>query len=623
VNLPGAFDPGRFRAAVAAARRYQQFPLKARLLELTILDDSADESLVQVTVDAPHLGNRLPSDFDHGSFLYARTDLRGTVLSTEQLMPGQLVVVASFRLSARKLPSSGAVVLFPYDHLAALLSWAHGLTELPEGVRTLLSHDVLQQSNPRKLLPSRGIEPLDTDQRRAVRHSSRTSFLLWGPPGTGKTHTLASTVAAMKRQGWRVAVIALSNAAVDVAVLAIDDACTRAGMPLERGELIRLGTPRHPALEEGERPHLLAFQTELRRLNGKLASARKSLFATIRMIRSARRDGREPPETALKLRATLLELIHRSEEQRRAITRRFISSAAILCSTAASFIATGMEEHFDAVIIDEGSQMPLALLYNIAARRPKRLHIVGDPMQLPPIVPSPRRRYERSNPDVEELFGTSRFQLANLDPSHPDFDRNTSTLEEAGSLVPLLVQRRMTPEIGEVVSQLAYGGRLRHDTKPVDLTPTSILPAQPLVHVLSRASGHTNSSAPQADITRRIVLSLDSGDAPDPARPSILVITPYRKQEALLTDLLAGTPGVRVLTIHKAQGSEAPTVVLDVPAPLNRFLDNPGEARLLWNVALSRAQHRLVLVAPPNIASNRWMAPHLPRFTAVPPPPPA
>jgi len=616
VNLPASFDPGRFAAAVEAARRYQQVPARGTIRSVTVLEEREENGLVQVTLHVPRLGNRLPSDFDHGVLHFRGTGHRGSILSTEQPAPGQLSVIVSISGVRRSLPQYGSALLYPYDHLAALWAWARSIEELPSGVTDLLSQVVLRAPDPPEPLSPEGIEPLDKDQRRALRAAARESFLLWGPPGTGKTHTLASTVAAMRREQWRVAVLALSNAAVDVATLAIDDACNRLGSPLQPGDLIRLGTPRHPALEEGERPHLLAFQAELRMVNSSLANARRTLFATVRVINAARSAGREAPRRALRLRATLLELIRTGEDRRRTITSRFIESAGIICSTAASFIgAGGLLPRMDAIIVDEGSQMPLALLYYIAAQRPRRLHIVGDPMQLPPIVPNPRGWNERPHPAVEELFGVSRFQLAGLDPTEPGFDDAADALEQSGGLVPLLVQRRMVPAIGEVVGQLAYRGRLRHATSAVALPDTGVLPREPLVHVNSGIPGRTNSSQAQAELTRRLVLALARNLTPDPAHTGLLVITPYRKQEALLRDLLGGTPGVRVLTIHKAQGSEASTVVLDVPAPLNRFLDNPGEARLLWNVAISRAQHRLVLVAPANIAANRWIGPHLHRFT--------
>lgn len=618
MTLPGVFEPDRFARAVDAARRHALRPTAGRLTALAILETREDRSLLLVTVVAGNLGTRLPADFEHGTVLFKSCRRTGTILAVEDPRPGQLELTVRVGGDARDIPASGAVALRPYDHLAALARWARELTGIPASVHRLLGPGVLEEPDPGSLLPSDGLFPLDDGQRMAVERSARRSMLLWGPPGTGKTHTLASAVAAMRRQDWKIVVMAISNAAVDVATLAIDDACARLGAPLRPGELIRIGTPRHPQLEEGERPHLLAFQIELAQLNRKLTSLRRSLAATVHIIRKAARSGAEPPARALAMRASLLELIHHAEDDRRRITRAYLDSASIICTTAASFVLLPAPVRADALVIDEGSQMPLAFLYHAAASDPGRLHVVGDPMQLPPIVPDVSARDRHIQPDVTALFGTSRFGLAGVDPTLPGFDAQVERLEQSGGIVTLLDQRRMAPEIGEVVNHLAYGGRLRHAVSPPPpVKAVEGLPAARLVLVTGPATGKATSCHRQAELTARIARQLARGASAD--ETGVLVITPYRLQEKILRDLLGSVPGIRVLTIHKAQGSEAPAVVLDVPAPRNHFLDNPGEARLLWNVALSRAKRRLVLVAPQSIAANRWIGPFLSRFETVTP----
>ncbi len=613
MTLPASLSPARFLAAVEAARRAGTAPTAGRLTSFTVLDSADDRTLALASVAVENMGRRLPADFEHGTIRFDRWSAGGTILSADDPAPGQLELTVRLGGLDDDPPSYCRVQLRPYDHLAALADWARQLDEIPTTVTTLLGAAALETPGPSEPLSSAGIGPLDAMQRRAVAHAAREALLLWGPPGTGKTHTLGAAVAAMRREGWRVVVMAISNAAVDVATLAIDDACERMRRPLEPGELIRLGTPRHPLLEDGGRPHLLAFQQELDRLNRHLANLRRSLAATIRLIRNHKGKGLGPPGPALAMQASLLDLIRDAEERRRDLTRKHVDSASIVCTTAASFLQLNQPHRADAVIVDEGSQMPLAFLAPAAASAPARLHVVGDPMQLPPIVPQLRRRDLRHEADLCELFGTSRFALAGLDPADPGFERTVNRLEASGSVVTLLEQRRMAPEIGEAVNQLAYDGRLRH-AAPAYPPPNPVagLPADRLVY-LRGPSREGNPNHIQAEVTQTVARALARGA--DGGDTRVLVITPFRAQEKLLTDLLGSVPGIRVLTIHKAQGSEAPFVVLDVPKPRSPFLDNSAEARLLWNVALSRAQQRLVLVAPPAIASNRWIGPLLHRFT--------
>jgi len=618
MNLPPAFSPIRYRSAVEAAQKAQTWRTPCRILSAVILDVSQGRALTYFNVETKRMGRRLARDFDHGILEFFGKSFAGAILSAEDTGGGILGVTAEIPCVARDRPLSGAAWLRPYDHLAALAVWAKTLQEVPRGVRNLLSAESLRRPSPGNLLSAAGLKPLDQRQCRAVELSARSAFVLWGPPGTGKTHTMATAVAAMRREGWKVAVLALSNVAVDIATLAIDDACGRAGMPLEPGDLVRLGTPTNPTLESNERPHLLAFQRSIEEINNRLADDRRDLKPLVREIQAVRLRGEALGEELISRKGLLLQRIRGAEDERRSLSRNRIGTAQIVCSTAASWMLFGNTIEFDTVIVDEASQMSLAYLYRIAAGEPQRLQIVGDPMQLQPIIPEIRRVPAALREDVEHLFGGSHFTVADLDPRDPEFDRKANAIENQGGLVQLLSQRRMVPEIGEIVSRLAYDGRLRHEAAPAPRIPaTDLLPNRCLVHVVGSASGGTFSHE-QAELTRRVVLDLlkrhpnKSGTAAD-----LLVITPFRKQEKILTDLLGAVPGVRVLTIHKAQGSEASTVILDVPGPNNHFLNNTDQARMLWNVAFSRARHRLILVAPRSIAANRWIGRFMGDFSRV------
>jgi len=80
----------------------------------------------------------------------------------------------------------------------------------------------------------------------------------------------------------------------------------------------------------------------------------------------------------------------------------------------------------------------------------------------------------------------------------------------------------------------------------------------------------------------------------------ILVLTPFRAQRTLIRMFLrnANCFKVSVSTVHRAQGSERHTVIFDPVQGESKFL-NTEEAQRLINVAISRAESRLVLVMSP------------------------
>ena len=94
------------------------------------------------------------------------------------------------------------------------------------------------------------------------------------------------------------------------------------------------------------------------------------------------------------------------------------------------------------------------------------------------------------------------------------------------------------------------------------------------------------------------------------------MLTPFRAQRALNRQRLRahGVPeAVRVSTVHRAQGSEAPVVLFDPADGAQPFLQTE-EARRLVNVALSRAQAKLVVYLSPADAANPLLAPIVQRL---------
>jgi DNA replication ATP-dependent helicase/nuclease Dna2 len=64
---------------------------------------------------------------------------------------------------------------------------------------------------------------------------------------------------------------------------------------------------------------------------------------------------------------------------------------------------------------------------------------------------------------------------------------------------------------------------------------------------------------------------------------------------------------VKVSTVHRAQGSECHTIIFDAVLASSKFLDNDENGPRLLDVALSRAQARLVIIASQGDLQNRWL----------------
>jgi uncharacterized protein len=181
--------------------------------------------------------------------------------------------------------------------------------------------------------------------------------------------------------------------------------------------------------------------------------------------------------------------------------------------------------------------------------------------------------------------------------------------------------RRLHPDVCEFTSRVFYAGRLLPQT---DLALQSILLRGPLggsglrfVPVLHY--GNTNRSDEEVARVAALVEELLGGEArfrdkhgvehPLQAR-DILIVAPYNAQVAALRRGLAKE--LRVGTVDKFQGQEAPIVIYSLTS--SSAADAPRGFEFLYslnrlNVATSRAQALVILVASPDLATAQCRTP--------------
>ncbi|MFC4552811.1 MULTISPECIES: AAA domain-containing protein [Halorussus] len=335
--------------------------------------------------------------------------------------------------------------------------------------------------------------------------------LVHGPPGTGKTYTIARTIRAMVEQGERVLLSAFTNRAVDNALEALRDQGFE--------DIVRVGT------ENGVREDMQDLRLE--------------------------RAG-DPGERVAELRV-----------------------ASVVAATTATCGSRIMrEQHFDAALVDEASQLtePATLA---AVNLADRFVLVGDHQQLPPVV------------RTENDLATSLFE------------RLIETYPEAG--VMLDRQYRMSQRIQAFSSREFYDGQLRPAAGEVaaqrlaDLpevaetsVPEELRGGVSFVDPDGRTDGNTNPV--EAERVAEIVGDfLAAGLAPE----EVGVIAPFRAQVAEIGRRVPD--GVAVDTVDRFQGSSKEVLVVSFVATGD--LESPiFEDYRRVNVALTRAKKSLVLV---------------------------
>jgi uncharacterized protein len=244
------------------------------------------------------------------------------------------------------------------------------------------------------------------------------------------------------------------------------------------------------------------------------------------------------------------------------------------------------------VFIDEAGQVSIADAL-IISRAARNVVLLGDPLQLAQVA-------KGSHPTgcelsiLEHLLGAEK------------------TLPEDRGIF-LDVSYRMHPEIRAFISNGVYEGRLTSGPLTVNNRIASRglsgsgLAFVPVIH----AGNSRWASAEVEAIYDAILTLLDGGtctlgdQAARPLRQSdILVVSPYNMQRTKIAERLtdAGLADVRVGTVNKFQGLEAPVVFYSMATSSGD--DLPRDVAFLFetnrmNVAISRAQCLSVLVASP------------------------
>lgn len=433
--------------------------------------------------------------------------------------------------------------------------------------------------------------------------------LVWGPPGTGKSRLVARAALELAREG-RVLITAATNGAVDEVARRLSRTADLA--QLEGGRILRVGSD----IRSGSVDPRLDFEACLaRRIEagaGKITEVLKDVEGRLGIQQRPRADSvvhdtSRPRSRAARLVA--LAGVRSDGEAVRAASRvifeisrqaaQMLEEAEVVLTTLARLSVR--EElrslHYESLIVDEISTVPLPYLALAASRTSCRTVCVGDFQQLPPVVvsrgPAARRWFRR---DLFHETGVVSTDKGHIDlPSPKD-----------GLCAMLNVQYRMAPDIRQIVSEFFYDGRLTDAPEMTQGLPIGdqivIIDTSSLDPTVERIDGSRRNST-HAEVVLEFLAEAGRVGAGD-----IGVVSPYRAHTTHLKDLVhrrlgkSAPQGVQVSTIHRFQGREKRIVVIDtVDAPPGRswFLDerrNPDFPRLL-NVALSRARERLIIVA--------------------------
>lgn len=549
-------------------------------------------------------GRMLSSDSGYSYYFDTAIPLRIPVGSMIKLEWGTM------QSSGKVLSSEGrGVILLLETSFGDLISDAYLLHDPWELLEQLIERlDEIKKSKLKRLRVKRLMNPsLETKHPQekikstvhelVLRSKYNPVTFVWGPPGTGKTYTLARTAANKYFQQKKILILAHSNQAVDVLMEELA-AYLKKKHKFQEGDVLRFGgstgdiLTAHQEITTGQlmekKEPLLAHDRE--RLLEERRLLKKDLSSSF-----TKRDSDHLLEIETQI-AKVLEKVRRREIE-------FIKDAFIVGTTLAKAASDSAiyEQEYDLVIMDEAS-MAYAPQAAFAATVGKRFIICGDFKQLPPIASS-------RTPLVEKWLKEDVFHHAGV----------VESLNE-GELHPQLLllkeQRRMHPEISAFTNQHIYHS-LVSDHESVYKSRNKIVSRAPFKNqaavLIDTSFTGLHCLADQVTNSRfnlwQLLLSFQLiHEAYMDGAKSIGYVTPYRAQANLMESLLeeiyedeCNQADIIAATVHRFQGSERDMMIFDTvdSEPQNRagmLLTSKDSERLL-NVAISRTKGKFVHVS--------------------------
>lgn len=452
-------------------------------------------------------------------------------------------------------------------------------------------------------------------QEQAIRKAltSPVTFI-WGPPGTGKTYTMAEIAIQFLQQGKTVLIVSHSNVSVDGAIKKVGELIRNKHLDkmLKSGKVLRHGYVRDKILNADD--DLAAFNYTLSR-NKKLISEKNELT---KKKESMRRNGLQNDPEFLKTETRLKSIRNQVKE----LQTGYVCRAKLIATTISKVNMDQIfkDRQYDVVMFDEVSMAYVTQIFCAAAHAREHFIAIGDFRQLPPIVQS---KSENVQVLKQDIFSYLKIWTNGQLHNHP-------------WLVMLNEQRRMDPTIANFPSQYIYGGLLKDDksvkdrkwdlvrgkgklTRELNFKALNLIDLSGTYCAAASNSQHSHFNILSALITFGTAITLESEGHID-----VGIVAPYNAQAQLIRAMLkdyenmkkplyeTDKPKIVCSIIHQFQGSERDAIIFDsvdsypfAKPGLIYTADGDDQVKRLINVAITRSKAQLVAVTNRRFWNNK------------------
>jgi ribosomal protein S27AE len=482
---------------------------------------------------------------------------------------------------------SGSISVEPWKLLESLNKKIETISDLgPIGRKFLHAGPALANKLPFTHIPK--------GQEIAKEHALNSPItVIWGPPGTGKTHTMSEIAISLLKKGKSVLLVSHSNVSVDGVAAKIASLLREQKMEqyLKEGKVLRYGYIRDEQLSQD--PYTSAYNYAM----GKSQTLSQQMERLSKQKEKAKASYGNYSAEVLKLEQEIKAVRKRIRLEE----RKYVGCAQILATTVSKIHADSLfeDKKYDVVMFDEVSMAYVAQILCAASFAKERFICVGDFRQLSPIAQSNAK--DTLSKDVFSFLGISDG-MGHI-YAHP-------------WLVMLDEQRRMHSDIAAFANTSVYAKLLKNHAS-VYTSRESIVKREPFSgHAtnLIDLTGMYCAAGKNSDNSRfnvvSAVLAFGSALAAEAnGEQSVGIITPYAAQTRLVRAMIQdyrkqAKTETTCATVHQFQGSERNVVIFDAvesyPSTKTGWLmskNENGSVTRLINVAVTRARGKLITVA--------------------------
>jgi ATP-dependent RNA/DNA helicase IGHMBP2 len=429
-------------------------------------------------------------------------------------------------------------------------------------------------------------EHLNASQNEALQNiaAAQDVAIIHGPPGTGKTTTLVQAIAHTLKEEEQVLVCSPSNVAVDL----VTEKLVQAGI-----NVLRLGNPARVSEEVmsntvDAKVTAHPYYKDVKAFIKRADEFRNMAHKYKRNFGKAEREQRQMLFAESK---SILSEARKLEDH--ILDEQFAKAQVITCTPVNAASRMLRDRKFRTVFIDEAAQALEPMTW-IVFGKAERVIFAGDHLQLPPTVKSKKA----------EEGGLKRTLFEKC-------------IENQNVDVMLDTQYRMNEQIMNFSNEHFYKGKLKAADAVKDrvlaVTSESPLLSTPVEFIDTAGCGFNENLNPETQslsnpeeatiLLKHLKQLLNAYDAKVNGRINIGVISPYKEQVQLLTELLDKDEEIEpfrkmiaVKTIDGFQGQEKDAIYLSLVRS-----NETGEIGFLndhrrMNVALTRAKKKLVVI---------------------------